>query len=567
MTSHRLAGLAALCMLAAPAAASAAPEVQNAKAAPASTAAGAHSDFTVSFDVAGLGAVGGGGDDLKFLQLDLPPGLVGNPTAPGATCSAEQLAADACPAGTKVGTTVTTASVLLEGAPMDIAGDIYNVAPQAGEAARLGIVLRPLGGLLPKVVLQSPVKVRAADGGLTSTVDEIPATANGIDLRIDRMSLTLLGKLASGKAFMSNPTSCKAAPTTITVRTSGGQTAAASADFTPTACDALPFAPQISAKVGPTRDDVRRNRSPQIVVTVTQADGEANAKTVAVKLPAGLGASLPALAAACPVEVYAAGNCPASSVVGSGVAESPLLATPLTGAVTFVSDPTQGLPTLRIALRGAFDVNLIGKVSTEGGLTNTIDGIYDVPLSRFTLTIDAGATNPLSVARDLCLPGAAGLQGVFTAHSGKVATADAVAEVPGCDAIRGTTLRARFGPVAKGRPALHVIAANADRPVKALSFALPKGLRFTKKAKRLIDVTASDTRGETAATIRGRTVSVEVAGDGTPKLDVLVARGALRAAKSLRRPKAKRPKLALRYTLLATAERRETVRVALVRSP
>src|SRR3954447_16524919 len=112
------AALAAALVLAAPAAAT--PTLGNPVAKPADTAAGAHSDLTVSFDVGGLGAVGSGGDDLKSLQLDLPAGLAGNPLAPGATCSKDQLMADSCPAVTKVGTTVTTATVMLEGVAQDI---------------------------------------------------------------------------------------------------------------------------------------------------------------------------------------------------------------------------------------------------------------------------------------------------------------------------------------------------------------------------------------------------------------------------------------------------------------
>src|SRR3954454_11510987 len=104
--------LGAIILPAAPAHAAA--SLANPKAAPASTAAGANSDFTVSFDVSGLGAVGSGGDDLKGLRLDLPPGLAGIPLATGATCTKAKLTADACPAGTKVGTTVTSAQVMLE---------------------------------------------------------------------------------------------------------------------------------------------------------------------------------------------------------------------------------------------------------------------------------------------------------------------------------------------------------------------------------------------------------------------------------------------------------------------
>jgi hypothetical protein len=530
MTSHpcrRTAGIAVLAALVLAAPAAAAPALSNPKAAPAETAAGAHSDYTTSFDVGGLGAVGAGGDDLKSLRLDLPPGLVGNPTATGGTCTAAQLTSDTCPEGTKVGVTETVATVALEGVTQTITGTIYNVVPGPGEAARLGIVLRPAGGLLPKVVLQSGATVRPGDGGLTSFTDNIPAQAGGIDLRIERMSLTLQGKLASGKAFMTNPTSCAAAPTAITVGTYSGATATAGASFTPTNCDALPFGPKLSATIGATRDDVRAGAQPSIDVTVTQEAGEANAKTVTVALPGGFGASIAALGNACPLETYNAGACPATAVLGTATATTPLLATPLTGKVTFVSDPSAGLPQLRLALRGAFSVDLTGIVTlgASGGLVNTFDGIFDVPLSKFVLHLDAGATSPVQVSRDLCLPGRGSLQGTFTAHSGKTATAAADAVLPGCDTVRKTALKARLR-----KRVLSLTATNPDRPVSSLSFRLPKGLRFTAKAKKRTQVTSTGQGVTPTVGVRKGRMTIKLSGDGAGKVDVTLRKGAVRAS-------------------------------------
>jgi hypothetical protein len=539
--------LAALALLLLPATAQAAPSIANPKAAPASTAAGANSDFTVSFDVAGLGAVGSGGDDLKGLRLDLPAGLAGNPLATGATCTKAQLTADACPAETKVGTTVTSAQVMLEGVAQDIPGDIYNETPGAGEAARLGIVLRPAGGLLPKVVLESPVHVRPADGGLTSTVDDIPATANGIDLRIDRMALTLQGKLASGKAFMSNPTSCAVATTAIAITTYGGQTATGTAGFTPTACDALPFAPQVTATLGPTRADLRAGGRPALTVTVTQQPGEANAKSVTVALPTGLGADLVALNNACPLATYQAGTCPAAAVVGSGTAVSPFLAQPLTGPVTLVSDPSAALPQLRIALRGAFPVDLIANVGFGAGgrLVNTIDGIYDVPISSFALTIAGGATSPLSAGTDLCVAGTTALEGTFVAHSGKQATATATAATVGCDTVRPPRLSARLGRFSGKGPALRLKASDPDRSLTLLRVRLPKGLAFTRRAKALTHVVLSGRGVAATVALRHGRLEIAVTHGGAPSANVFVGRGAIRVSRPLRRTRHPK-KLALR---------------------
>ena len=279
-------------------------------------------------------------------------------------------------------------------------------------------------------------------------------------------------------------------------------------------------------------------------MTVTQRPGEANAKSVAVALPIGLGASVASLANACPVEQYDAGTCPANSVVGSGSATTPLLNTPLTGPVTFVSDPTLGLPRLRLALHGAFDVNLTGVVTAgpKGNLVNSFDGIYDVPLSKFVLTINAGPTSPVRVSRDLCLPGAALFEGSFVAHSGATATAQATGERVGCENVGPTALRARIGRLRAGHPALRITAANTDRNVKSLSFRLPKGLSFAPGAKKRVVVTNSSPGVTPKVTLRHGRMTVTLSQNGAPKADVLLRARAIRVAKRLRT--ARRPHLA-----------------------
>ena len=545
MSRHlRHAALTTLAALALAAPAAADPGVSGVSAAPADTAAGAHSDFTVAFDLTGLGPAGTGGDDIKSLQIDLPPGLVGNPLATGATCTKEQLHADACPAETKVGTTTAVADAVvadtLDLGQQTILGDLYNMVTAGSEAARLGIVLRPDLGL-PKVFLESPVVLRAADGGLTSTVDGIPNTssspAGDAALRIDRMTLTLSGVLAGKTAFMTNPTSCGPAGSTVTIGTYAGRTASGTASFTPTACDALPFAPQLSAVVGTSRAELRPGGRPALTVTVTQQPGEANTRSVSVALPPGLAADLGALGNACPLATFQAGGCPAAAVVGSGAAYSPLLAAPLTGPVTLVSDPAAALPQLRVALSGAFAVALIGDVSfgAAGRLVNTFDGIYDVPLSRFVLTVDAGKGSPLSVSSDLCVPGQAGLDGTFVAHSGVTATATAVAQTVGCDRIRATRLTARLTRLRGGRPALRLRARNPDRAVRRLSVRLPKGLRLTRRAAARTRVVLTGAGVAAKVRVRKGRLVVTVDHGGSPKLDVRLNRGALRASRALRR--------------------------------
>ena len=86
-----------LAMLAAAApAANAASGSRTSPRSPASKAAGANSDFSISFDVPDSAA------GMKDLVIHLPPGLIGNPLAPP-TCTEAKLKADNCPARSDVG--------------------------------------------------------------------------------------------------------------------------------------------------------------------------------------------------------------------------------------------------------------------------------------------------------------------------------------------------------------------------------------------------------------------------------------------------------------------------------
>ncbi len=563
--------------LAVTSAASAAPAVGNVSASPVDRTGGAHSDLTVSFDLTGFGPAGAGGDDLRSLRLDLPPGLIGNPLATNGTCSGEQLAADSCPASTLVGSTTAVADVVLPGlVPIDlgeqtIPGSLYNLRPLGGEAARLGIVLRPSTPGAGKVVLESPVVLRT-DGGLTSTVEDIPTTsktpAGDAQLRIDRMSLTLRGTLASGVPFLTNPSSCAPATTTVTIGTYTGQTSAAAAGFTPVGCAGLPFAPTLQASIGATREDLRPGVHPTVIVTVGQQPGEANAKTVAVALPKGLGANLPALKDPCPPATYAAGTCPASTVIGSAAAYSPLLLAPLTGAVTLVAVPG-GLPQLRLALRGALSVDLVGAVgfTSTNRLINTFDNIPDVPLSRFVLTVNAGPTSPVTVDRDLCTPDQATLDGSFTAHSGVQAAATATAVRVGCDTVRAPKLTARLGRLSGGRPALRLKVSSPDRALSSVTLRLPKGLSLAKGASGRTTATAPGNGPPPKVAVRRGRLVVTAASGGAASVKVVLASKALRVTSKLRRSKAKKLSVAVDVARGGLKTIRVTAKAAIVKKP
>jgi hypothetical protein len=194
------------CSIVAPAAARADDYVSNFSLAPADASAGRHSQVDMHVDF-------GTADPVRDLHIHLPPGLVGNPNAVPA-CSQADFANRACPANTRVGTTsaLATATVLLVPVDATATGEVYNVVPDADEPARLGVVLSALAGIGQVPPLPVEVGLRP-DGGLDTTIRNIPATVSGLPTVIKSMDLHLGGTTAP--TFMTNPTSCSVKTTTL----------------------------------------------------------------------------------------------------------------------------------------------------------------------------------------------------------------------------------------------------------------------------------------------------------------------------------------------------------------
>ena len=394
-------------------------------AAPADPQAGANSNFTLHFDVEEPAR------DLKGFVIHLPPGEVGAVTATP-LCTQAQFAAKACPANTQVGTTATHATAYptpITGLAVNVPGKLYNLAPIGPEPARLGIRLTPDVG--DEILLQSIVTVRPSDGGLDSSTDGLPRTSAIGPIDINAVDITLFGKAGDpAKGFVSNPTSCAVATTTVDAIAYDGTQGSGSAAFTPTGCDKLAFAPTISA----TLDPGAKGGRPTITTVVESPAGQANARSVQITLPAGLGAVVTTLNHACPEAVFAQGACAANAQIGSARAETPALAAPLEGPVVLVKPDASPLPELIIDLHGPIDLRLPVTVGFGAGgrLQSTLDGLPDTALSRFTLTLAGGPDSLLSNARDMCTAPIAHVDATFVGQNGASSSSSVIPQIAGC---------------------------------------------------------------------------------------------------------------------------------------
>jgi hypothetical protein len=164
--------------------------------------------------------------------------------------------------------------------------------------------------------------------------------------------------------------------------------------------------------------------------TITQASGEAAARTSQLTLPAGLLTRSDASSRACTATDPS--TCPASATVGSAQVTTPLSASPLNGRVVLVSTGASGTPGTAIVFPAPFPIVLKGTSSTSSqGFTTTFTGMPDVPLSQVTVSLAGGSDSLLVNGYSLCF-GTPKLNGSFTAQSGANAGASAPVAVSGC---------------------------------------------------------------------------------------------------------------------------------------
>jgi hypothetical protein len=364
--------------------------------------AGAHSNFTLSVSFSNAD------DDLKDVTVNLPTGLLGNPRAVP-QCTEAQLNADACPAASEVGTTSVMAQAA--GIPFNVpsTGTVYNVVPPSNRPARLGIVVRPIGGLLGKIVLPVDIDVRDdSDYGLINVIKDIPRTLNGLPLTITSMSLTLDGRTPAGPFFIVNPTSCAPNSVSITIDSyASSRPVTAKAPYRATNCDSVPYSPQqvadfdshgidqpTGATIGLTLPENVNDRAPS------------HTSKAIVRLPTGIGFN-PAVAddgltLCSPAQFGKQGDdpirCPASSQLGTVTFDNPLLGV-VAGKVYFGRTTGHPYQIYFYAQKQGVTVKLVGNITLNedtGQITTVLDGLPQVPYTRFLLTFFGGPRGVLT---------------------------------------------------------------------------------------------------------------------------------------------------------------------------
>jgi hypothetical protein len=393
-------------------------------------------------------AAGGG---IKDVQVELPPGLVGDPNATP-KCSYAAFTARECPNDTAIGDVVTYFQSI-EGTELAAASSIYNVEPPSDMPAEFGF--RVSG----TVTVFLDVSVRTGgDYGITVNVRNVSQVLQVIGAKVtiwgvpaDHSHDALRGECLSGgqiepyeeprsigqecpanvpvEPLLTNPTSCGVSRSaTVSVdswEAPGSFISKAAAMPELTGCEKLDFSPSIevapdgSAGSTPTGLNVDLH-IPQESTENPDGLAEADVEKTAVALPAGVQLS-PSAAdglSACSLTQIGLENaekpsCPNASKLATVNISTPLLEHELTGAVylaepqNFLGAPLENPFASLIAMYLVAEepvtgvlIKLAGKVtpSESGQLTATFENTPQLPFEdlelRFFGTDRAPLTTP-----------------------------------------------------------------------------------------------------------------------------------------------------------------------------
>jgi hypothetical protein len=388
------------------------------------------------------------GGDVKDVEVDLPPGLIGNPTAIS-RCTAQQFntltqsggehTVNACPDGSVVGF-VTVRQIEGEGAIAPV--PLYNLVPTRGMPAQLGFQvfsapfyidtkLRTGSDYGVTATVRNASEVRRITAALVTIwgdpVDQIHDPLRGSCLNGIEGSPFSLGSCPADipqEPFLRLPTSCQT-PLDFAMRfdtwtNPGGFVSERDIAGTPTGCDQLAFDPSI--RIVPTSSVADSPSGLQVNLHIPQEESSpgplarADLRNAVVTLPAGVSinpASANGLAACAShqIDINGAGpaRCPDASKIGAVEISTPLLDRPISGGVYVAAqtdNPFRSLIALYIAAHDpqlGVVVKLAGRVDPDpatGRLTTTFVDNPQLPFEDLRVEFFDGPRAPLRTPMD-----------------------------------------------------------------------------------------------------------------------------------------------------------------------
>jgi hypothetical protein len=389
--------------------------------------AGAHPDFSFKFALPP-----GPPEPARDVEVDLPPGMVGNP-APFNACGLSELFVVKCQPEAQIG----KVEIKLGNLPSPYKIPLFNLKHGPEVPAQFGFKI------LPVVATITP-KVRPGDYGISAASIKIteveriewvhvlfwgvPADPSHDKERYSGVGDSLVeGEPTVSKQpkapFFSNPTYCPDAPSTITVRGDSWLhpdifdvrpllTDEEGTPFVWEGCENLPFDPAVTPVPGTHRAHSPTGLDVDIHLPPNEGpDGySASAmKRAVIEFPRGMTVSPSAVAGleGCSEEQVGLGNheppaCPSGSKLGNVTINTQLLPDPLQGEVTLAEqneNPFHSTYAVYLLAKGpGFYLKLPGELSLDkqtGQLRAVFDNLPQLPFENVHLDFRGGPTAPL----------------------------------------------------------------------------------------------------------------------------------------------------------------------------
>ena len=352
-----------------------------------SSQAGAFSPFSVTFSRQD------GEQRLSGVQVTMPPGLLGK-IAGIAQCPEPQANSGECGEGSLLGE--ASAAVGAGPDPYWVSGGkVYLTGPYDGGPFGLSIVVPTSAGPFTltgnagfgKEVVRTSIRVNPNTAQITVLSDPLPSILEGIPLDIRTVNVTV-----NRAGFMFNPTDCEAKKVEATLGSAQGASVTVSSPFKAANCATLPFKPALSVS---TSGHTSKADGASLNLKVTSSGiGQANLAKFDLTIPKILSSRLSTLQKACTEAQFNANpaGCPTASDIGTAIAHTQLLNSPLTGPAYLVSHGNAAFPDVEIILQGeGVTVVLDGHTQIKDGVTySRFETIPDAPFSSFEFNAPEG---------------------------------------------------------------------------------------------------------------------------------------------------------------------------------
>ncbi|HEV2858028.1 MAG TPA: hypothetical protein VGW80_06455 [Solirubrobacterales bacterium] len=388
--------------------------------------AGAHADFSFKFAVPP-----GPPESVRDVDLDLPVGLVGNPT-PFPTCGLSTMVVNACPIETEVG----KAEIKLNQKGWVVQVAIYNMPHGSDVPAQFGFKYSSsVATIVPRV---RPGDYGISSGSFQITQAEgiewvrvkfwgVPADPAHNSERQNTGNIEIVDENLKSTLprvpFFTNPTSCPDQASIFKVRGDSWQdpgvwdeelitTDEEGTPFVWEGCENLPFEPTLNPVPG-----THRAHSPtglDVNLDLPSNEGPDGFSSSAVKeavltFPEGMTVSASAVAGleACTEAQVGLGNsnppaCPSGSKIGNITIDTQLLPEPLPGEVVLASqneNPFGSIFAVYMLVRGpGFYLKLPGELNVDkqnGRLKTVFSNLPQLPFENVHIDFRGGPTAPL----------------------------------------------------------------------------------------------------------------------------------------------------------------------------